>query len=70
MYLWLLQAAVREIYGLNYKSKANMLVVETIPEYNCKIFPVNGKHINFGLQEFKNLITLVVEWMNRETKKD
>lgn len=59
MYLWLLQCAVKEIYGLNYKSKVNMLVVETIPDYSCKVYPVNGKQIKAGLDEFKNLLLMV-----------
>ena len=45
--------------GFNYKVKANMLVVETIPEYKSKIYPVYNKHIQKGLLEFKNLITIV-----------
>lgn len=64
MYMWLLQLAIKELYGYNYKLKGNMLVVETIPEFQCKVYPINGKQIKFGLDEFKNLITLVVEWMN------
>jgi hypothetical protein len=63
IYIWLLLAAAKEIHGLSYKPKCNMLVVETIPEFNCKVYPVNGRQINFGLEEFKKLLTLVVEWM-------
>lgn len=63
IYIWLLLAAVKEIYGINYKPKCNMLVVETIPEFKCKVYPLNGKQINYGLEEFKKLLTLVVEWM-------
>lgn len=66
MYLWLLQCAVKEIYGLNYKTKANMLVVETIPEFKCKVYPVNGKQIKVGLEEFKELLIMVAKW--NETK--
>lgn len=67
MYFWLLQAALKKIHGINYKLKCNMVVVETIPEFQCKIYPVNGKQIKAGLDEFKNLITLVVEWMNSKS---
>lgn len=63
IYLWLLQCAMKELYDLEYQSKANMLVVETAPEFKCKVYPINGKHIKEGLNEFKHLISLVVEWM-------
>lgn len=63
MYLWLLQCAMKEIYGYNYKPRANILVVETIPEFQSKVYSINGKHIQKGLAEFKNLLTMVVEWM-------
>jgi len=66
MYLWLLQCAVKELYGFNYKSKANMLVIETIPDFKCKIFPVNGTHIKTGLEEFKNLLIMVAKWKSRK----
>lgn len=66
MYLFLLMAAVKQYYGFNYKPKVNMLVVETIPNFNSKVFVVNGNYIKAGFEEFKKLITLVVEW---ETKK-
>lgn len=63
MYLWILQAAAKEILGISYKPKSNMLVVETIPEFKSKIYPLNGRHIKYGLDELKNLLTLVVKWM-------
>jgi hypothetical protein len=63
VYLWLLKNAVKEIYGLEYKLKANILVIETIPEFKSKVYSINGKQIQEGLAEFKNLLTLVVEWM-------
>lgn len=64
LYGWLLQCAVKQIYGLNYKLKVNMLVVETIPNYNTKVFVVNGNYIKEGLKEFKQLLTLVVNGSN------
>lgn len=70
VYFWLLQSALSELWNIkNYQLKANMLVVETIPEFNCKIFPVNGKQIKVGLDEFKDLLTLVVQWMQKKQKK-
>ena len=52
--------------GFNYKLKANMVVVETIPEFRTKIYPVTGKQIKQGLDEFKKLLTLVVEWIEKK----
>lgn len=66
MYLWLLQCAVQKEYGLIYTSKANMLVVETIPNFSSKVYAVNGIEIRKGLQEFKKLITLVVQWKKNQ----
>lgn len=63
VYLWLLQCAIKELYNLNYKSKVNIVVIETIPDFKSKVYPVNGKQIKEGLAEFKRLLTLVVEWM-------
>ena len=58
MYLWLL-ACYYKHKGIDYIPKANMVVVETIPDYKTKIFPVNGKQIKEGLDEFKKLLILV-----------
>lgn len=65
MYLWLLQAAVKEIYGLTYSLKANILAIETVPEFKSKVYPIAGKYIKTGLDEFKTLLTLVVRWKKR-----
>ena len=62
----MVQCAVKELYGYSYKSKANMLVVETIPDFKCRVFPVNGTYIKSGLDEFKKLLVMVAEW--KETK--
>lgn len=62
MYTWLLQCAVKQIYGLDYQTKANILVIETIPEFKSKVCPISGNHITAGLVEFKNLLTEVVKW--------
>ena len=34
-----------------------MIVVETVPNFQTKIYPVSKKYINQGLDEFKKLIT-------------
>jgi len=60
LYLWLLQAALKQYYDLNYKLEANMLVIETIPNYKNQVFKLNNKHIQSGLAEFKSLLTKVV----------
>ena len=56
MYWWLLQCAIRELYNYEYKSKVNMVVIETIPPFGSKIFPVSNKYITSGLNEFKKLL--------------
>ncbi len=58
MYLWLLQAALnkQDIKKFNYK--ANILVVETIPEFKTKICPISKKWIDKGLKDFKKLLIL------------
>jgi len=60
LYAWLVSCAMKS-KGLNYKMKANMLVVETIPEFKSKVFPVGGIQVNKGLAEFKKLLLLVAE---------
>lgn len=66
MYLFLLQYAIQELYGYKYKSKVNMLVIETIPEYRNKVYSVNGKYINAGIEEFKKLLILLSEWNKKK----
>jgi len=61
LYGWLLQSALKQFYNINYQLKVNMLVVETIPYFNGKIFVVNGNFIKEGLKELKQLLTLVVD---------
>jgi len=63
IYLWLLNATLKELYGYEYTPKANMVVIETVPEFTSKVYPISNKHIQSGLAEFKKLLTLVVEWM-------
>lgn len=63
MYLWLLMGAMNSKYNRVYKPKANMLVVETVPDYQSAVFPVKGNYINAGLKEFKWLISKLAEWM-------
>lgn len=64
-YLWLL-ACYCKTQGINYKTKANMVVVETVPEFSSKVYIVNGKHIKQGLDEFKKLLILVSEWIEKQ----
>jgi len=61
MYLWLLNCAMHYTRGIDYKLKANMLVVETIPTFQSRIYAVKKKHILQGIEEFKNLLILVAE---------
>lgn len=61
MYLFLLQAAIKQLKNIhNYTLKSNMLVIESFPNFNSRIFVVNGNYIKAGLDEFKELINLVV----------
>lgn len=63
MYIWLLNAYCKLNYEGNYKLEANMLLIETIPNYSTRLCPVNGNYVNAGLKEFKELITTLAEWM-------
>ena len=60
-YLWLMVCYL-QTKGYKYKPKANMVVVETIPEFRSKVYPVNSKQLKAGLDEFKELITIVAKW--------
>ncbi len=63
LYAWLLQNALKIYYGIEgYKFEANMLVVETTPNFKSAVFKVKNSHIQDGLKEFKKLITQLVEW--------
>ena len=66
MYLWLMSCYLKSI-GINYTLKANMVVVETVPNFQTKIYPVSKKYINQGLDEFKKLITLVAKWAKEQS---
>lgn len=61
MYLWMLSCAIKHLNGINYDLKANMLVVETIPEFRSRIYSVSGTQIKKGLEEFKKLLILVAK---------
>jgi hypothetical protein len=67
LYLWLLQAALKQLHGYDYKLKANMLLVETIPNFKCAICPVNGKYITKGLNEFKSILLKIAEWKHQQS---
>lgn len=63
LYAWLLQNALKVYYDIEgYKLEVNMLVVETTPNFKSGVFKVKNSHIKQGLNEFKSLITKVVEW--------
>jgi len=61
MYLFLLKHAVLQYYGLDFKMEANMLVVETTPNYKSAVYKVHSKYIEAGLKEFKELIIKLIE---------
>lgn len=58
MYLWLLQNAISAKYGVIYKYKANILLVETVPNFKTRICPIAKRWIDKGLKEFKDLLIL------------
>lgn len=58
MYLWLLKCALYYIKDIDYVLKANMLVIETIPEFKNRICAVNKIQIKKGIDEFKKLLLL------------
>lgn len=67
LYYWLLAAALKQVHGLKgYTLKANLLVVETIPEFNSKIYKVTNNHIKAGLSEFKQLLGGYVDWKKNQ----
>lgn len=63
MYLWLLSAYIKATYNYDYTLKANMLLVETIPDYNTRVCKVNNSAIKAGLDDFKRLIIILSKWM-------
>ena len=56
-YTWLLQAYYKKKYP-KYKFKTNFLVVETIPNYKCRVFRIQNSWIQLGAKETKKLIIL------------
>lgn len=61
IYSWLMTCTMKYLFNYNYKLKCNIIVVETIPDYKTKIYSIKNKHIKQGLNEFKNLLTLINE---------
>lgn len=57
VYLILLRAALPQYSDYSYN--CNMLVVEALPDYKSDIFKVSLKHLQQGLEEFKNLLKLI-----------
>lgn len=59
MYSWLLQGVMHTLGYKDYTLKANILVVETIPEFKTRVCRISKKWIDQGRKEFKNLMILV-----------
>lgn len=56
-YSILLQKYFQEVLHINdYTLQANIFAVETVGEYRSDSFRVNNSYIDFGIQEFKQLI--------------
>jgi hypothetical protein len=66
MYLYLLQAYLYKEYNQVFEYKANMLVVETVPNFRSKIFSVSEKNMQKGLDELKKCLLLVAEWKKKK----
>ena len=62
VYLFLLQAAINQQSEQTFKYGANMVVVETVPNFQSKVYPVSNKLIKAGLDEFKRLLIILAEW--------
>lgn len=59
MYLWLLQSYVKVQYPDNqFTYRSNILIIETIPEYNVRVCNISNNWITKGVDEFKNLLIL------------
>lgn len=57
VYLWLLFLLNQTKYNLcNVKYNANMLLVSTVPPFECGVYQVNAKQILRGMIEFQDLI--------------
>lgn len=65
VYLWLLRCAVKEIHNIDYTPKVNLVVVETSNNFEWRVFPVEGDYLRAGIQEFKRLLTHVIEWKEK-----
>lgn len=59
MYLWMLRVYIEQEYGNDYKMTSNMLVVETVGNFNSELFPINNDIIQSGFTEFKQLLKRV-----------
>ena len=68
-YIWLLNAYIKHKLELDYKPKANMLLAETLPDYNTRIAPVSGTYIQRGLNEVKELLIILAKWKMQVEKK-
>jgi hypothetical protein len=64
MYLWMLITALKYKYNIEYKSNVNIVVIETIPNFSSKVYPIKSKDIKKGLNEMKQLIIHLSKWIN------
>lgn len=58
-YLVVLQIYCQTQGYTGYKYKANMAVVQTLPDFNSRLYEVPEKYIKQGMEEFKELICRV-----------
>lgn len=69
MYLWLLSLYFKYNYSYSYSLSANMLIVETIPNFQTRVAKVNSQYIQRGLGDFKELIVILARWMMQQKKR-
>ena len=58
MYSWLLKLYVQKEYDMKPTIKSNFLVVETIPEFYTKVYPMTKALFKKGMDEFSHLLKL------------
>ena len=59
IYMMILQIYMKSQGYTDYSYKANMMVVESTPDFKSDVFSVSDSYIKKGLEEFKELICIV-----------
>lgn len=68
-YAWMVNLAIKHFFGFDVDSfKANMLIVQTSPDYYTRVFPVSAQQIKAGLKDFMRLFKIVAKHELQRTK--